>query len=193
MRGRPGIIVSCLYLPNGNPQPGRRYTYKLAWFERLIAHAATILEAGVPAVVAGDYNVVPTDRDIYATRPYLENALLQPEPRSAYRRLLIRGWTDALRRFYPDKPMFTFCDYMRERWSRDAGRRLDRLLLSLGLSGRFVGAGDDVGLRRTTFRTLYRCSNACPGCRSGSCLTRTMFAALSRPRLEQGRTPGGSS
>jgi exodeoxyribonuclease-3 len=142
-----GVIVGCLYLPNGNPQPGPKFTYKLAWFERLIAHAATLLEAGVPAVLAGDYNVVPTDRDIYATRSYSANALLQPEPREAYQRLLYQGWTDALRRLHPDEPMFTFWDYKRERWSRDAGLRLDHLLVSPDLAPRLARAGVDRWVR----------------------------------------------
>jgi exodeoxyribonuclease III len=145
-----GVIVASLYLPNGNPQPGPKYTYKLAWFERLIAHAATLLEAGVPVVLAGDYNVVPTDRDIYATRSHAKNALLQPEPREAYRRLLGQGWTDALRELYPGEPMFTFWDYKRDRWSRDAGLRLDHLLVSPDLKPRLNAAGVDRWVRGET-------------------------------------------
>jgi exodeoxyribonuclease III len=142
-----GVIVGSLYLPNGNPQPGPKFAYKLAWFERLVAHAATLLEAGVPVVLAGDYNVVPTDRDIYATRSYGGNALLQPEPRAAFGRLLDQGWTDALRSLHPDEPMFTFWDYKRERWPRDAGLRLDHLLVSPDLVPRLAEAGVDRWVR----------------------------------------------
>lgn len=145
-----GVIVGCLYLPNGNPQPGPKFTYKLAWFERLIAHAATLIEAGVPVVLAGDYNVVPTDRDIYPSRSYSGNALLQPESRDAYRGLLTQGWTDALRHLHPDAPMFTFWDYKRERWPRDAGLRLDHLLVSPALAHRLADAGVDRWVRGET-------------------------------------------
>lgn len=138
-----GVIVACLYLPNGNPQPGPKFTYKLAWFERLISHAATLIDAGVPIVLAGDYNVVPTDRDIYATRSYANNALVQSEPRNAYRRLLDQGWTDALRHLHPDEPIFTFWDYKRDRWARDAGLRLDHLLVGPSLLPRLTAAGVD--------------------------------------------------
>jgi len=141
-----GVIVGCIYLP-GNPQPGPKFAYKLAWFERLIAHAATLLEAGVPVVLAGDYNVVPTDRDIYATHSYPGNALLQPEPREAYRRLLNQGWTDSLREMHPEVPMFTFWNYKRERRSRDAGLRLDHLLVSPDLTQRLADAGVDRWVR----------------------------------------------
>ena len=142
-----GIVVASIYLPNGNPRPGPKFDYKLAWFERLIAHAASLREAGVPAVLAGDYNVVPTARDIYETRSFDDNALLQPEPRAAYRRLLDQGWTDALREQHPDEPMFTFWDYKRNRWPRDAGLRLDHLLLSPDIAGRLVAAGVDRDVR----------------------------------------------
>lgn len=142
-----GIVIGSIYLPNGNPQPGPKFVYKLAWFERLIAHAATLREAGVPVVLAGDYNVVPTDGDIYATRSYAGNALLQPEVRDAYRRLLDQGWTDALRSLHPDDPMFTFWAYERDRWSRDAGLRLDHLLVSPDLAPRLASAGVDRWVR----------------------------------------------
>lgn len=142
-----GVIVASIYLPNRNPQPGPKFTYKLAWFERLIAHAATLLAAGVPVVLAGDYNVVPTDHDIYATRSYAKNALLRPEPREAYHQLLDQGWTDALRELHPSEPMFTFWDYKRDRWSRDAGLRLDHLLVSPDLKPRLNAAGVDRWVR----------------------------------------------
>ena len=122
--------MASIYLPNGNPQPGPKFAYKLAWLERLIAHAATLLAHGVPVVLAGDYNVVPTEHDIYPTRSYIKNALVQPESRQMFRHLLDQGWTDALRHLHPDEQVFTFWDYKRERWPRDAGLRLDHLLVS---------------------------------------------------------------
>lgn len=132
-----GVLVACLYLPNGNPQPGPKFDYKLAWFERLIRHAQGLLDSGEPAVLAGDYNVVPTDRDIYDTRSWLKDALLQPESRAAYARLLAQGWTDALRHQHPkDIGPYTFWDYMRNRWPRDAGLRIDHVLLSPALKPR---------------------------------------------------------
>ena len=142
-----GILVASLYLPNGNPQPGPKFDYKLAWFERLIAHAAALLAADVPAVLAGDYNVVPTDFDIYPTRSYEDNALLRPASRAAFGRLLDQGWTDAMRALHPDKPMYSFWDYKRRRWERDAGLRLDHLLLSPALAARLKHAGVDREVR----------------------------------------------
>ncbi len=142
-----GVIVACLYLPNGNPQPGPKFAYKLAWFGRLIAHAATLIDAGVPAVLAGDFNVVPTDQDIYATRSYEKNALVQPEAREAFSRLLGQGWIDALRHLHPDERLFTFWDYKRDRWSRDAGLRLDHLLVSPSLASRLTAGNVDRWVR----------------------------------------------
>lgn len=129
-----GVLLACLYLPNGNPQPGPKFDYKLAWFERLIGHAQDLLHEGQPTVLAGDFNVVPTDHDIYDTRSWLDDALLQPESREAYARLLAQGWTDALRHKHPkDFGIYTFWDYMRNRWPRDAGLRIDHVLVSPGL------------------------------------------------------------
>ena len=142
-----GVLIASLYLPNGNPQPGPKFDYKLAWFERLLARAAALSAAGVPAVLAGDYNVVPTDADIYSTRSWKKNALLQPAPRAAFARLQAEGWTDALRVLYPTEPVFTFWDYFREHWSRDAGLRLDHLMLSPAIAGRLVDAGVDRAVR----------------------------------------------
>jgi exodeoxyribonuclease-3 len=136
-----GVLIASLYLPNGNPQPGPKFNYKLAWFERLIAHAAQLRTAGVPVVLAGDYNVVPTVRDIYQTRSLDDNALIQPESRQAFARMLTQGWTDALRRLHPDGPLWTFWDYKRERWPADKGMRLDHLLLSPELQERLVAGG----------------------------------------------------
>jgi exodeoxyribonuclease-3 len=142
-----GVLIASIYLPNGNPQPGPKFDYKLAWFERLIAHAAELYASGLPVVLAGDYNVVPTDEDIYPTKSYADNALLQPESREAYRRLLAQGWTDALRRRHPAERVYTFWDYKRERWQRDAGLRLDHLLLSPDVARRMRDAGVDKAVR----------------------------------------------
>ncbi len=142
-----GVVVASLYLPNGNPQPGPKFAYKLAWLERLIRHAAELLQARVPVALAGDYNVVPTEFDIYATKSYGKNALVQPQPRAAFRRLLDQGWTDAIRARHPDAPMYTFWDYLRNRWERDAGLRLDHILLSPDLAVRLADAGVDRDVR----------------------------------------------
>jgi exodeoxyribonuclease III len=142
-----GMLIACIYLPNGNPQPGPKFDYKLAWFERLIAHAAELYALDVPAVLAGDYNVVPTDQDIYPTKSWAKDALLQPESRAAFRRLLGQGWTDAIRTLHPADPMYTFWDYKRDRWRRDAGLRLDHLLLSASLAPRLAEAGVDRDVR----------------------------------------------
>ena len=142
-----GVLVASLYLPNGNPQPGPKFDYKLAWFERLIAHAAELRAAGVPAVLAGDYNVVPSDFDIYPTKSWANDALLQPESRAAFRRQLEQGWTDALRALHPTEPMYTFWHYLRDRWRRNAGLRIDHLLLSPALADRLVAAGVDRAVR----------------------------------------------
>ena len=142
-----GILVASLYLPNGNPQPGPKFAYKMAWFERLIAHAAGLVASGHPVVLAGDFNVVPTDADIYSKASWLDNALLQPAPRAAYARLLAQGWTDALRKRHPGARLYTFWDYRRNRWQRDAGLRIDHLLLSPAVATRLRDAGVDRVLR----------------------------------------------
>jgi exodeoxyribonuclease-3 len=136
-----GVLIASIYLPNGNPQPGPKFAYKLAWFERLITHAAELMAANVPVVLAGDYNVVPTEADIWPGHHEQDNALLQPETRAAYRRLLDQGWTDALRTLQPEGPLWTFWGYLRHRWPNDKGMRLDHLLLSPDLAGRLVAAG----------------------------------------------------
>jgi exodeoxyribonuclease-3 len=137
--------VAGLYLPNGNPWPGPKFDYKLAWFERLHMHAASLLASGHPVILAGDFNVVPTDFDIYSPDHWKTNALLQPESRAAYQRLLAQGWTDALRTRFPDGRVYTFWDYMRRRWPRDAGLRIDHILLSPALE--LVDAGVDKAMR----------------------------------------------
>lgn len=142
-----GVLIASLYAPNGNPQPGPKFAYKLAWMKRLATHAAKLYAAGVPVVLAGDYNVVPTDRDIYPTKSYADNALLQPQSRAAFQRILDQDWVDAIRTRYPDATMFTFWDYMRNRWPRDAGLRIDHLLLSPKAAKRMVDAGVDRDVR----------------------------------------------
>jgi exodeoxyribonuclease-3 len=142
-----GILVACLYAPNGNPQPGPKFVYKLAWMERLLAHAASLWDTGLPVVLAGDYNVVPEPRDMYPTTSYRDNALMQPESRALYARLLAQGWTDAIRKKHPHETVYTFWDYMRNRWPRDAGLRLDHLLLSRTLARKLVSAGVDREVR----------------------------------------------
>lgn len=142
-----GVLVGCLYLPNGNPWPGPKFDTKLAWFAALTAHAATLFGHGLPVVLAGDYNVVPTDFDIYRPGALKGNALIQPEPRAAYAALIAQGWTDALRTLHPAEPMFTFWDYFRRAFDRDAGMRLDHLLLSRDLAGCLTAAGVDRNAR----------------------------------------------
>jgi exodeoxyribonuclease-3 len=142
-----GVLITSIYLPNGNPQPGPKFDYKLAWFERLIVHAAGLVSAGVPVVLAGDYNVVPTAQDIYPTRSLDNNALIQPASREAFARLSSQGWTDALRKLHPSGPLWTFWDFKRERWPADKGMRLDHLLLSPALSERLVDGGVDRWVR----------------------------------------------
>ena len=133
-----GVIIASIYLPNGNPQPGPKFAYKLAWFDRLIDHAATLMAAGVPVILAGDYNVVPTEADIWPGHHEQANALLQPETRAAYQRLLDAGWTDALRTLQPDGPLWTFWGYLRHRWPNDKGMRLDHFLLSPAIASRLT-------------------------------------------------------
>lgn len=142
-----GVLVGCLYLPNGNPQPGPKFDYKLAWFERLIEHARTLQSSDHPVVLAGDYNVVPTDQDIYSPKSWLKDALLQPESREAYARLLEQGWTDALRTLYPEERIYTFWDYFRQHWQKNSGLRIDHLLLNPALAPYLTDAGVDAWVR----------------------------------------------
>jgi exodeoxyribonuclease III len=142
-----GILITSIYLPNGNPQPGPKFTYKLAWFERLITHTSALIETGIPVVLAGDYNVVPTVDDIYPTKSLDKNALIQPASRQAFARLLKQGWTDALRTIQPDGPLWTFWDYKFERWEADKGMRLDHLLLSPSICRKLRTAGVDRWVR----------------------------------------------
>ena len=138
-----GVLIASIYLPNGNPRPGPKFDYKLAWFARLTAHAAELMAAGVPVVLAGDYNVVPAEADIWPGHHEQANALLQPESRAAYRALLDQGWTDALRTLQPQGPLWTFWGYLRHHWPNDKGMRLDHLLLSPSLASNLRTVGVD--------------------------------------------------
>lgn len=141
------LTIGSLYLPNGNPQPGPKFDYKLAWFERFIRHAAPLSRSTRPVILAGDYNVVPTDFDIYNPRSWLKDALLQPETRDCYRRLLAQGWIDALRTRFPEERIYTFWDYFRQHWAKNAGLRIDHLLLNPALNSRLADAGVDRWVR----------------------------------------------
>jgi exodeoxyribonuclease-3 len=138
-----GILVCGLYLPNGNPAPGPKFDYKLAWFERLILRGAELLEAKVPVVMCGDFNVMPTELDVYKPERWVNDALFRPESREAFQRLMSQGWTDSLRSMYPDQKIYTFWDYFRDAFGRDAGLRIDHLLLSPALAPALRGAGVD--------------------------------------------------
>ena len=142
-----GIIVTSIYLPNGNPQPGPKFDYKLDWFARLKRHAKTFIKQDLPVVLAGDYNVAPDEIDIYPTRSWDKDALIQPKSRAAFASLIEQGWYDAIRELNPEKRIYTFWDYKRNRWPRDAGLRLDHLLLSPALVSRLAKAGVDKKVR----------------------------------------------
>ena len=142
-----GVLVAGLYLPNGNPAPGPKYDYKLAWMERLRLRAAELLAQGIPAVLAGDFNVIPTERDVYKPERWVDDALFRPETRAAFERLLAQGWTDALRTRHPDETIYTFWDYFRNAFGRDAGIRIDHLLLSPALAPALKDAGVDKFVR----------------------------------------------
>ncbi|WP_313644797.1 exodeoxyribonuclease III [Pseudomonas sp.] len=142
-----GLLVGCLYLPNGNPQPGPKFAYKLRWFDCLLEHAKTLQGSGHPTVLTGDFNVVPTDQDIYNTRSWLKDALLQPESRERYQQLLAQGWVDAIRHLHPDEQVYTFWDYFRKHWERNAGLRIDHLLLNPELAPYLKRAGVNAWVR----------------------------------------------
>jgi exodeoxyribonuclease-3 len=142
-----GVLVGCLYLPNGNPRPGPKFDYKLRWFERLVDHAADLFASGLPIVLAGDFNVMPTERDVYKPERWVDDALFAPEVRAAYARLLDQGWTDALRTRHPDATIYTFWDYFRNAYGRDAGLRIDHVLLTPVLAARLSAAEVDRHVR----------------------------------------------
>jgi len=142
-----GILVACLYLPNGNPYPGPKFDYKLAWFERLITHADGLLASGVPVLLAGDFNVMPTELDVYKPERWVNDALFRPETRDAFHRLQAQGWCDALRSQHPNERIYTFWDYFRNAYGRDAGLRIDHLMLSPALAAVLTAAGVDRDVR----------------------------------------------
>jgi exodeoxyribonuclease III len=142
-----GLTIGCLYLPNGNPAPGPKFSYKLRWLARLQRHAAELLRSGSPVVLAGDYNVIPTDLDVYAPERWREDALFRPEVRDAYRSIVEQGWTDALRFGHPDERIYTFWKYFRNAFARDAGLRIDHVLLTPDLARRLKASGVDSYVR----------------------------------------------
>ena len=142
-----GILVGCIYLPNGNPAPGPKFDFKLKWFQRLTVHAAELIDSGKPVVLAGDYNVMPTELDVYKPERWLDDALFRPEVRLAFKTLVSQGWTDALRTLNPGVKIYTFWDYFRNAYGRDAGLRIDHFLLSPSLKRKLISAGVDKNVR----------------------------------------------
>lgn len=142
-----GILIGCLYLPNGNPAPGPKFDYKLRWFERLTAHAAGLLKSDKPVVLTGDYNVMPSEIDVYKPERWVKDALFRPEVRQAFKNLVDQGWTDAIRKLYPDEVIYTFWDYFRDAYNRNAGLRIDHFLLSPHIDKRLIAAGVDRAVR----------------------------------------------
>ena len=142
-----GIRIACLYLPNGNPAPGPKFDYKLGWFKRLQQHAQELIRLDEPVIMAGDYNVMPTELDVYKPERWVEDALFRPEVRAAFKDLTKQGWTDAIRKLYPDETIYTFFDYFRNAYERNAGLRIDHFLLSPHLDKRLIAAGVDRNVR----------------------------------------------
>jgi exodeoxyribonuclease III len=142
-----GLTIGCLYLPNGNPAPGPKFDYKLSWFERLTKYAAILLQSGKPVILTGDYNVMPTEKDVYKPERWVDDALFRPETRAAFKKLVDLGWTDAIRKLYPDETIYTFWDYFRNAYGRNAGLRIDHFLLSEDVEKRLVAAGVDKHVR----------------------------------------------
>ncbi len=142
-----GILVGCLYLPNGNPAPGPKFDYKLKWFDRLIAHAGQLITFKKPVVLIGDYNEMPTDLDVYKPERWVDDALFRPEVRAAFKKLIDQGWTDAIRTLYPAEKIYTFWDYFRNAYGRNAGLRIDHFLLNKKLAKKLVAGGVDKHVR----------------------------------------------
>jgi exodeoxyribonuclease-3 len=142
-----GLRIGCLYLPNGNPAPGPKFDYKLNWFERLIEHAASLVKSKEPVILTGDFNVMPTEKDVYKPERWVEDALFRPETRAAFQKLLKQGWTDAIRKLYPEETIYTFWDYFRNAYGRDAGLRIDHFLLNPVISKKLKNAGVDKEVR----------------------------------------------
>lgn len=141
------IVIGCLYLPNGNPAPGPKFDYKLNWFKRLTEHAQTLLAQKIPVVLTGDFNVMPTELDVYKPERWVNDALFRPETRAAFHELVAQGWTDAIRKLHPTDKIYTFWDYFRDAYGRDAGLRIDHFLLSPALVPRLAAAGVDRNVR----------------------------------------------
>jgi exodeoxyribonuclease III len=141
------VTIACLYLPNGNPAPGPKFDYKLKWFERLLLHAKTLLAEKTSVILAGDYNVMPTELDVYKPEKWVDDALFRPEVRAAFKNLVDQGWTDAIRKLHPGERIYTFWDYFRNAYSRDAGLRIDHFLLSPQVAKRLLAAGVDREVR----------------------------------------------
>jgi exodeoxyribonuclease-3 len=135
------IVIGCLYLPNGNPYPGPKFDYKLGWLKRFSVHAKKLLDSGVPAILTGDFNVIPTEKDVYKPERWINDALFREEVREAFKLLVDQGWTDAIRKLYPEETIYTFWDYFRNAYGRDAGLRIDHFLLSPQIDERLIGAG----------------------------------------------------
>ncbi|MEO7786867.1 MAG: exodeoxyribonuclease III [Sphingomicrobium sp.] len=142
-----GVLIGGLYLPNGNPRPGPKFDYKMRWFEAFTAHARTLIDSGAPVVLAGDYNVMPTELDVYKPERWTEDALFAPEVRAAFEKLVAQGWTDALRQLHPGETTYTFFDYFRRAYERNAGLRIDHFLLSPSLAPRLRAAEVDHEVR----------------------------------------------
>ncbi|MGV3458842.1 MAG: exodeoxyribonuclease III [Flavobacterium sp.] len=142
-----GLLICCLYLPNGNPAPGPKLEYKLKWFDRLTQRAAKLLEFNIPVILVGDFNVMPTELDVYKPERWADDALFRPEVRAAFHNLAAQGWTDAIRKLYPGKVIYTFFDYFRNAYQRNAGLRIDHFLLSPQIEGKLKDAGVDLHVR----------------------------------------------
>lgn len=142
-----GIVIGCLYLPNGNPAPGPKLEYKLKWFEHLADRAATLLSLKVPVILIGDYNVMPTELDVYKPEKWVNDALFRPEVRKAFKDIVAQGWTDAIRTLYPDEKIYTFWDYFRNAYERNAGLRIDHFLLSPQIAKKLLSGGVDRHVR----------------------------------------------
>jgi exodeoxyribonuclease-3 len=142
-----GLLIGCLYLPNGNPAPGPKFEYKLRWLARFLAHAATLVSSDSPVVLAGDYNVIPTERDVYKPERWVDDALFRVEVRREFGKLLQQGWTDAVRFLHPDQTIYTFWDFFRNAYGRDAGLRIDHLLLNAPAAARLQAAGVERDVR----------------------------------------------
>jgi exodeoxyribonuclease-3 len=141
------LVIGCLYLPNGNPAPGPKFDYKLNWFRRLTAHAADLFASGKQVVLTGDYNVMPTELDVYKPESWVDDALFRPETRAAFQTLMKQGWTDAIRKLHPDEKIYTFWDYFRNAFARNAGLRIDHFLLSPAIAGHLRSAGVNLDVR----------------------------------------------